>query len=150
MMPSTRATPATHDTSDSGAQVSTLNEFFRHLSRGDAHAAAALWDVPALILGDEHAHGPMSRDRLAEVLADMPGPAPLEARPSVEGDAPIELSIDRVEWTSQRVALVEARWRPLPRGGLLHGIEVATFLLRSDELGHPKIRGLLLHSARHA
>jgi hypothetical protein len=127
-----------------------LAEFIRDVSVGDARAAAALWDVPALILGDEHVHGPLSRERLAEVLADTPGPGPLQRRPPHAADAPPELFIERVEWVSQRVAAIDARWPRLPRGGLLHGIDAATFLVRTDELGQPKIRGLLLRSARAA
>jgi hypothetical protein len=150
----TRASPSISDTAenataDRAALVSTLTEFFRHLSAGDARAAAAVWDVPALILGDEYVHGPLSRDRLAEMLADAPGPGALEVAALRGGPAPpCKLSIESIEWPSQRIAAVEARWPRLPRGGLLHGIEAATFLLRSDELGHPKIRGLVLHSAR--
>lgn len=147
--PSTQQTPD-HQTPDDEALVRLLAEFLRHLSVGDARAAAALWDVPALILGDEHVHGPLSRDRLAEVLADTPGPEPLQRRAQQAGEAPLELVVERVEWTSQRVAAIDARWPRLARGGLLHGIEAATFLVRSDELSQPKVRGLVLHSARLA
>ena len=66
------------------------------------------------------------------------------------GFVPLELLVERLEWTSQRVAAIDVRWPRLRRGGVLHGIEAATFLVRSDELSHPKIRGLVLHSARLA
>jgi hypothetical protein len=147
--PGTRQTPD-DPTADDAAPVRLLAEFLRHLSVGDARAAAALWDVPALILGDEHVHGPLSRDRLAELLVDTPGPGALQRRAQPAGEAPPELRVERVEWTSQRVAAIDARWPRLARGGLLHGIEAATFLVRSDELSQPKIRGLVLHSARQA
>jgi hypothetical protein len=150
MMSFTTRSPSPRHASDSEAFVPVLAEFIRDVSVGDARAAAALWDVPALILGDEHVHGPLSRERLAEVLADTPGPEALQRRPPQAGEAPPELLIERVEWVSQRVAAIDARWPRLPRGGLLHGIEAATFLVRSDELGQPKIRGLLLRSARPA
>jgi hypothetical protein len=150
MMSFTSPSPVAPQASDSEALVALLTEFLRQLSVGDARAAAALWDVPALILGDEHVHGPLSRERLAEVLADTPGPGPLERRAQSAGEAPPELIIERVEWTSQRVASIRARWQRMPRAGVLHGIEAATFLVRSDELNHPKIRGLVLHSARLA
>ena len=133
-------------TSDDSELMSLLSEFFRHLSSGDAHAAASLWDVPALILGDEQVHGPLSRDRLAEMLAAAPGAA-LES-PARRGDVALEPSIERIERPSSRVAVIDARWPRPPRAGLLHGIDAATFLVRSDELGQPKIRGLVLHSAR--
>jgi hypothetical protein len=150
MMSFTTPSPSTSQTSDTTALVPLLAEFLRHLSVGDARAAAELWDVPALILGDEHVHGPLSRERLAEVLADTPGPGALERRPQRDPGTPVELLVERVEWTSQRVATILVRWPRLPRGGVLHGVEAATFLVRSDELSQPKIRGLLLHSARLA
>lgn len=150
MMPSTTLPPSPRRPTDSEALVPLLAEFLRHLSVGDARAAAALWDVPALILGDEHVHGPLSRERLAEVLADTPGPEPLQRLAQHAAEAPLELTVERVAWTSQRVAAIDARWPRLIRGGVLHGIEAATFLVRSDERSHPKIRGLVLHSARPA
>lgn len=134
--------------SDSAALGSVLSEFLRHLCAGDTAAAAALWDVPALILGDEHAHGPLSRERLAEMLADMPGPGALDGAGTRGEPARVEARIERVEQISQRVTAIDARWPQLRRGGLLHGIDAATFLVRIDEHGHPKIRGLLLRSAR--
>lgn len=144
----TKATPGL--TSDTAALGSLLCEFIRHLAAGDARAAAALWDVPALILGDEHVHGPLSRDRLAEVLVDVPGPAPLDA-PGLSSAPPgVEVRVERAEQISERVTALDARWARLPRGGLLHGVEAATFLVRIDELSQPKIRGLLLRSARSA
>jgi hypothetical protein len=150
MMPITTPSPSIREASDTEALVPLLVAFLRHLTVGDARAAAALWDVPALILGDEHVHGPLSRERLAEVLTDTPGPGALERRAERAGDTPLELLVERVEWTSQRVAAIDVRWPRLRRGGVLHGIEAATFLVRSDELNHPKIRGLVLHSARLA
>jgi hypothetical protein len=70
-----------------------LAEFLRHLSVRNALAAAALWDVPALILGDEHVHGPLSRERLA----------------ASAGDAPLELLVERMTWTLAAVAAIDVR-----------------------------------------
>jgi hypothetical protein len=148
MISSTTATPSTRGAASSAPLVPCLTEFLRHLSAGDARAAAELWDVPALILGDEHVHGPLSRERLAEMLADTPGPGALGPTAQRNGDGPPELMVERVEWTSRRVAAVDVRWARLPRGGLLHGIEAATFLVRTDESNQPKIRALVLRSAR--
>lgn len=132
---------------DDPALATLLIEFHRRLSEGDVNAAAALWDVPALILGDDHVHGPLSRDRLAEMLADAPGADPLEQL-ALEG-AP-ELLIDDVTWSSSRVALIEARWPRLARGSLLDDAAAGTFLVRIDEHGHPKIRGLVLRGTPRA
>ena len=132
---------------DDPALATLLMEFHRHLSEGDVNAAAALWDVPALILGDDHVHGPLSRDRLAEMLADAPGADRLEG--FTAEDAP-ELLIEGVTWSSSRVALIEARWPRLPRGSLLDDADAGIFLVRIDEHGHPKIRGLVLRGAPRA
>jgi len=45
-----------------------VEDFFRHLSQREYRAAASLWDVPALILGDTVVHGPLSIQRLQELL----------------------------------------------------------------------------------
>lgn len=132
--------------------VALVAAFTGFLDVGEAERAAALWDVPALILGDSHVHGPLSLERVARWLAlanddgthaaaGHAGSGSLEAR-----EWPNEPLIERVDWVSARVASVETRWPHRPRGGLLAGVHATTFLIRVDQFGQAKIRGLLLHS----
>lgn len=121
--------------------VSTLDDFARHLRRGDATAAAALWDVPALLLGDFVVHGPLSAARLAELLSEATGPA--------TGSAALpSATLERVEWASERVARVDTGWPGGAQTGLFDAVAATTFYLRVDELSHPRIRALILRASR--
>jgi hypothetical protein len=128
-----------------------LASFVGLLDVGEHDRAAQLWDLPALILGDTHVHGPMSLERLATWLRSIEDRAdeppsygmPDGKAPTADG-APL---IRNVEWTSRRVAVVDTRWPSRPRGGLLAGVEGSTFLIRIDQSGQAKIRGLLLRAS---
>ena len=132
--------------------LALLAAFIGFLDVREHDRAAQLWDVPALILGDTHVHGPMSLDRLASWLRDIDGRAEPDTPPSygmAGGETPPgggEPLIQRLDWISKRVAMVDARWPCRSRGGLLAGVDGTTFLIRIDQYGQPKIRGLLLRS----
>jgi hypothetical protein len=148
----TSPSPDGRNTVDSQALVAHLASYARCIEARDATAAAALWDVPALILGDSHAHGPLSISRLTELLetavqgsgeaaSTTPGStAPLPA------PTPLEDSIERIQWLSDRVATIDTGWPQRSYGGLLEGVSGTCFIVRIDERGHPKIRGLLLRN----
>ena len=122
-----------------------LGAFFGFLDVKEVKSAAALWDVPALILGDRVVHGPLSMERLEALLGEVyDGPEP-PATP--DGFEMIEPMIKRLDWIAERVAVVDARWPRKPRGGMLADVDGTTFLVRIDEYGQPRIRGLLLHSS---
>jgi hypothetical protein len=128
-----------------------LAAFIGFLDVRDADRAAQLWDVPALILGDTQVHGLMSIDRLADWLRGIDDGPENNAPPSydVPGAAPVARSeplVQRVEWASNRVAMVDASWPRRPRGGVLAGTAGTTFLVRVDQHGQAKIRGLLLRT----
>jgi hypothetical protein len=133
--------------------VAVIAAFAGFLDVGEAERAAALWDVPALILGDTQVHGPLSLERVASWLRDVSDRGPEDA---ASGLAPApataalpsvtEPLIERVQWLSARVASVETSWPSRPSGGLLAGVDGTTFLIRVDQFGQAKIRGLLLHS----
>jgi hypothetical protein len=133
--------------------VSLVAAFTGFLDAGQPERAAALWDVPALILGDTHVHGPLSLERVASWLRNVTSTHPAGAAAGHAGagssGAPASTSqalIQRVEWVAARVATVETRWPCRSCGGLLAGVDGTTFLVRVDQFGQAKIRGLLLHS----
>ena len=133
--------------------VAVIAAFTGSLDAGEADRAAALWDVPALILGDTHVHGPLSLERVASWLRLVCDGDRSDAAASHAGagtvctpESPSEPLIEHVEWVAMRVASVETRWPHRPRGGLLAGVDGTTFLIRVDQFGQAKIRGLLPHS----
>jgi hypothetical protein len=133
---------------DSDAIGAALVAFFELIAARDYPTAAGLWDVPALILGDDHVHGPMSSAHLARLLAEAalaPTSVPSgSGAASSEAPSPESVHLEPVQWISERVALVNARWPEGRLGGFLQGVESTTFMLRIDEYGAPKIRGVLL------
>jgi hypothetical protein len=129
--------------------VAVVAAFTGFLDAGEADRAAALWDVPALILGDTHVHGPLSLERVASWLRHVSDGAREDAvagHAIDDRESPSEALIVRVDWVAARVASVQTRWPRRPRGGLLAGVDGTTFLIRVDQFGQAKIRGLLLHS----
>jgi hypothetical protein len=131
---------------------SFLEGFVGRLVSGDARAAAELWDVPALVMGDERVHGAMSNAELARLFSD----ALLEREfdkgvaSARDGLEPMALRADTVDWLSQRVATVSAAWPGRKLGGFLRNVEASTFLVRVDRHQHFKIRALLLRPNRAA
>jgi hypothetical protein len=126
------------------ALYALIPEFLSHLVTGDARAAAALWDVPALILGDRHVHGPLSSERLESLFADT---SPVTQGTGERRRNSLEHWVTQVEWIARRVATIEAHWPLTGFRGFLQGISAATFLVRLDEVGQPKLRGVLLRDA---
>ena len=120
-----------------------LDRFLDLFAAGDVAGMGELWDLPALVLGDEQVHGLMSRPHLSRLLADavfQQEPTPLTRAIPQHGSEQIE----SLEWISARVALVELPWPAGSAGGFLRGVQSSTFLLRVDQHDHLKIRGLLL------
>jgi hypothetical protein len=120
-----------------------LDRFLDLFAAGDVAGLGELWDLPALVLGDEQVHGLMSRPHLHRLFADavfQQQPVPFTRSLPHHGSEQIE----SVEWISPRVALVELPWPAGNAGGFLLGVQASTFLLRIDQHDHLKIRGLLL------
>lgn len=128
--------------------VDLLDRFFRYLALQQPEPAAELWDLPALILGDLHVHGPMSRPQLQRLLAEA---VPVSRAESLAGQRPRAGSRQASVvapgeglWVAERIARVSARWPEQRFGGFLSGVESCEFLVRVDESGLPKIRALTL------
>lgn len=128
--------------------VAVLERFFQYLALQQPQPAAELWDLPALILGDHHVHGPMSRPQLERLLAEA---APLARPESLAGQRPRAgsrqgsyVGEEDCVWLGERVARVRAHWPEERFGGFLSGGGSCEFLVRIDEGGLPKIRGLTL------
>lgn len=128
--------------------VAVLERFFQYLAMEQPEPAVELWDLPALILGDSHVHGPMSRPQLERLLAEA---TPLARPESLAGQRPRAgsrqgryVSAEGGVWLGERVARVRAHWPEQRFGGFLSGVGACEFLLRIDEGGLPKIRALTL------
>lgn len=129
--------------------VALLERFFHYLTLQHVEPAVQLWDLPALILGDHHVHGPMSRPQLERLFEEVTPVARSES--SIAGQRPRAgsrqgsyVSDEDCVWISERVARVRAHWPEQRYGGFLSGVETTEFFVRVDEGGLPKIRALML------
>lgn len=140
--------PSVRMSSPPGAVVAMLERFFHYFGAQNFGAAAELWDLPALVLGDGHVHGPMSRPHLERLLAEAVPRAQSTAlagqRPRGGARGEAATRIESAEWLAGRVAQVCARWPEQRFGGFLEGVDSTTFLVRVDEATDPKIRGVVL------
>lgn len=128
--------------------LAMLDRFFQYVALQQPEPAVELWDLPALILGDGHVHGPMSRPQLQRLLAEA---VPLARPESLAGQRPragsrqgSHVRGDDGVWLAERVARIHAHWPEQRFGGFLSGSDSSEFLVRVDEGGLPKIRALLL------
>jgi hypothetical protein len=123
--------------------------FLERFAARDVDGIIELWDVPALVLGDEQVHGAMSVSHLAKLFAEAMLPragaafGTANAEPGLLSDP-----IESVEWPSVRVAIVKLRWPGRTLEGFLHGVDSTIFALRVDQFHNLKIRALLLGGAR--
>lgn len=108
----------------------------------DVAALARLWDVPALVLGDDQVHGAMSLPQLEKLFGDAVFAQEPQLFPGSE-------RIESIEWISRRVVMVELPWPERRVGGFLHGVAASTFVLRTDQRDHLKIRALMLRGGTH-
>lgn len=134
--------------SATSAIVAMLDRFFHYFAAQQHGPAVELWDLPALVLGDNHVHGPMSRPHLERLFAEavpLPEPASLAGqRPRAGSRTEPGARIEAGVWVAERVARIYARWPEQRFGGFLRGVEATEFLVRIDEAHDPKIRGLML------
>ena len=142
------APPPSSATGSPADILATLERFVHYFALQRVEPAVELWDLPALILGDWHVHGPMSRPQLERLFAEA---VPLADWESLAGQRPRAgsrqgplLQSSDCTWLSQRVARVFAPWPQQHFGGFLSDVEASEFLVRIDESGAPKIRALLL------
>ena len=136
--PRSYATPQPAD-----AEVQRLLEELGHAATsGDGKAAAALWAVPAMVLGNHDVRSVSSR----EELADFFGRAKEEY--SAQGVTGTRPDVRNLTWLTRELALVEVRWPYLNERREEKGEETSTYVLRRDEAGTLRIQVALMHGSK--
>jgi hypothetical protein len=113
----------------------------RAVVTGDGPAVAKLWEVPALVVGDE-AVIPVSA--LSEVEQFFGG---AKEQYNASGITDTRPEIVHLEWATPRIALVEVRWPYLDAEGRQRGSEISTYAMRRDITGALKLRAAIMHGA---
>ena len=118
------------------AAVRTLLAGLAHaLTSGDGSAAA----TPALVLCDDVALTVNSSSDLQEVFGGA------KAQYNARGITDMRADILRVDWLTNRLAIVEVRWPYLTADGREVGEETSTYVIRREPDGRLAIRASVMH-----
>ena len=118
-----------------------LDRMGRGVTSGDGRAVAAMWELPALVLGDDQA---MSIATSREVEQFFGG---AKEQYNSRGITDTRAEIIRLEWATSRIAIVQVRWPYLDAQGGFHGEERSTYTLRRNDAGDLKLRVAVMHGA---
>ena len=124
------------------AEVERLLEDLGHaVTAGDGKAAAQLWAMPSMVLGDQDVRAISSRDELARLFGNA------REEYHAQGITDTRPDVRNLTWLTRELALVEVRWPWLNEKREQRGEETSTYVLRRDESGVLKIQVALLHGS---
>lgn len=127
---------------DGAARVqSLLDRFARALTAGDGEAAAAVWETPAFVMGAGMARAVSTQD---EVVAFFSG---AKEQYNSRGIADTRAEIQRLDWVTDDLVVVDVRWPYLKANGEEIGEERSTYTLMKGSGGELRIRSILMRGA---
>jgi hypothetical protein len=116
-----------------------LDDFGRAVTSGDCKAAAALWGIPGMLLGDIDVRAVSSRDDLAAYFERA------REEYNAQGVTATRPEVRNLTWLTRELALVEVRWPWLNARREEKGEETSTYVLRREEGGTLKIQVAVRH-----
>lgn len=141
----TRETRARQTPTGADAEVQGfLDRYAQALTAGDAREAAATWETPAVVVGDDGVHVIAGADAVERFFAGA------KAHYNQRGIVDTRAEIHRLEWLTERIALVHVRWPYLDAQGRERGDEASTYVLRRDDGGDLKTRAVIMRGASRA
>ena len=120
-----------------------LNRMARGVVSGDGRTVAEMWEVPALVVGDDNV---MCVSRTEEFEAFFGG---AKAQYNAQGITDTRPEIVRIEWATKRLATVQVRWPYLDANGKIRGSESSTYVMRRNDRGELKLRVAVMHGIAH-
>lgn len=121
-----------------------LDEMAKALIGGDGKLAASLWSLPALIVSDQFVEAVNSVEQLEKMFGGA------KEQYNAKGITNTRGEIQRLEWLTDRIALVSVRWPWLDRNGTEHGDESSTYVLRKDDGGRLRMHAALMQGTSGA
>lgn len=118
-----------------------FDRFARALTSGDSRSMAQMWAVPALVLGDTTVQAVGSADAVELIF----GGAKYEY--NARGITDTRAELQRVEWLTRRIAIVDVRWPNLDAAGVKRAEESSTYVLRRDDSGELKLQAAVMRGA---
>ena len=118
-----------------------LDQLAEALTAGDGRTAATFWRTPAFVIGDEHEQAVASQQEIEQFFSGS------KAQYNQRGIVDTRAEIQRLDWITDRIALVEVRWPYLDATGKAVGEETSTYLFKRDDRGELKLRLAIMHGA---
>lgn len=115
-----------------------LDQLAHALVDGDGDAVAALWEVPAFVLGADAVIAVSSRAEIAEFFGGA------KAQYNDRGIMTTRADLLDLERIGNRIVIAAVRWPYLDADGHEVGSESADYTLRRDDHGKLKIRSVLM------
>lgn len=130
---------------DNSAVREVLDRLAGAVTAGDARAAARLWGTPALVLGDGMAWSVGTRSEIEDFFAGA------KQQYNARGIVDTRPDILRLEWLTDRIAVVEVRWPYIDVSGDEIGAESSTYIVRREDDGEIMIRATIMQgeATRH-
>ena len=119
-----------------------FDRFARALTAGDGRTIAQMWSVPALVLGDTMARAVNSTAEVERFFAGA------KDQYHATGITDTRAELQRIEWLTRRIAVVDVRWPYLDAAGEETGEESSTYVLRRDDSGELKMQAVLMRGAK--
>ena len=119
-----------------------FDRFARAVTSGDGRSIARMWAVPALVVGDSMVQAVGSLDQVEEFFGGA------REQYNARGIADTRAELQRVEWLTRRLAVVDVRWPYLDAQGVERGAETSTYVLRRDDSGELKLQAALMRGAK--
>lgn len=116
-----------------------LDRFVAAMTSGDGQAAAALWETPALVMGDDMVMAVKTDDEVARFF----GCARDEY--NAKGITDTRAEILGLEDLTPKVVLVTARFPWIDAEGEEKGGETSTYTLKRDQTGALRLRASVMH-----
>jgi hypothetical protein len=135
-------TSTEHDVAGDSDIQEFLHRFAWALTSGDGRAAATLWALPSLMIGDTMVQAIMDRDELERMFRNARDHYNAAGIKDTRGE------IRKVDWISNRVVMVHVRWPHLDASGQERGEEHSSYLLRRDDHGDLKLHVAITHGDR--
>lgn len=118
-----------------------FDRFAKALTAGDGKTIASMWQVPALVLGDNDARGVTT---LAEVEQFFGG---AREQYNARGIVDTRADILDLKWLTPRIALVDVRWPYLRADGGAAGEETSSYVLKRDKSGRLMMQTVIMRGA---
>lgn len=118
-----------------------LDQLAKALTAGDGRTAATFWRTPAFVIGDEHERVVASQQEVEQFFSGS------KEQYNQRGITDTRADIQRLDWITDRIALVEVRWPYLDAKGNEVGEETSTYLFKRDDSGELKLRLAIMHGA---